>query len=127
VATVIRSAMGVVAVVIVLAGLLAEPAAIGSPRPPARVQVVAQEYRLSLSRASVRPGRVIVQLANFGEDAHDLVLQRAAPRARTFATPIVAPGRQAELVLRLAPARYRLWCSIGDHRERGMLATLTVK
>jgi hypothetical protein len=95
-------------------------------RPPARVQVVAKEYTFALSRSSIRSGRVIIQLANFGEDAHDLVLQRIAPGARTYATPTVPPGRQAELALRLGAARYRLWCSIADHRERGMRATLTV-
>jgi hypothetical protein len=97
-----------------------------APRPPARVQVAAKEYSFTLSRPTVRTGRVIIQLANYGEDAHDLVLQRAAPGARTFTTPSVAPRQYADLSLRLASARYRLWCSIGDHRERGMRATLTV-
>jgi hypothetical protein len=98
-----------------------------SVRPPARVQVAAKEFSFVLSRPSVRSGRVIIQLANFGEDVHDLALQRIAPGTRIFQTPEVSPGRQADLNLRLGPARYRLWCSIADHRERGMQATLTVK
>jgi uncharacterized cupredoxin-like copper-binding protein len=38
----------------------------------------------------------------------------------------VGPSRQAQLRARLAPGRFVLWCSIGDHRERGMEARLTV-
>jgi hypothetical protein len=117
----LRLLVAVSAVVLALAGGVA-----AAPRPPARVQVAAKEYSFTLSRSTIRSGRVIVQLANFGEDAHDLVLQRVAPGTRTFATPAVLPKQHAELALRLGPAQYRLWCSIGDHRRRGMRATLTV-
>lgn len=43
-------------------------------QPPARVQVVAQEFRYSLSRSTVRAGHVIVELVNRGQDTHDLDL-----------------------------------------------------
>ena len=46
------------------------------PPPPARVQVVAREYSFALSRPSMKAGTAIVELANFGEDPHDLRLQR---------------------------------------------------
>jgi hypothetical protein len=110
-----------------VAGAMTAPATTGAARAPARVQVAAKEYRFALSRSVLRSGRVVIQLANFGEDPHDLVLQRLAPGARTFQTPVVSPGQQANLALRLGPARYRLWCSLADHRERGMRATLTLK
>lgn len=63
----------------------------------ARVQVVADEFSLTLSRQKVKAGPVLIQLVNFGEDDHDL-----------------------------RPGRYRLWCTLGDHHERGMEATLVV-
>jgi hypothetical protein len=39
----------------------------------------------------------------------------------------VLPGSRATLAVRLRPGVYRLWCSVGDHRSRGMRATLRVR
>jgi plastocyanin len=102
-------------------------AAYAAARPPARVLVTASEFDYVLSRKSVKTGRVIFQIVNAGEDAHDLAIRRVAKRARTFRTPEVVAEEHAELNLRLAPGRYRLWCTIADHRVRGMRATLIVK
>ena len=95
------------------------------PPPPARVQVVAQEYSYSLSRRTVKAGKVIVELVNRGQDTHDLDLQRVGG-THVFHFPDVKPGQVADLVLRLRPGRYRLWCAIADHKERGMHAILRV-
>ena len=92
---------------------------------PARVQVVAHEFRLSLSRVRLRAGPVIVQLANFGEDPHDLRFRRAGG-ARIYAIPTTPPGADRDLEVKLRPGKFTLWCSIGDHRQRGMKATLSV-
>ena len=104
---------------------LAVPAAAAVP-PPARVQVVAKEFSLSLSRPSVKAGAAVVELANFGEDPHDLRLQRIGG-TKVYGTPVVQPGGVYDLSVRLLPGRYRFWCSLGDHRARGMVATLLVR
>jgi len=96
-------------------------------RPPARVQVTATEFNFGLSRTRVASGPLVVQLLNLGEDPHDLVLRRDARRARTFRIRKLGPDEFADLGLRLGAGRYRLWCSLGDHRQRGMEATLTVR
>jgi len=93
--------------------------------PPARVQVVAQEFRYSLSRTKVRAGRVIVELVNRGEDTHDLDLRRIGG-TRIIHFPSVQPGQVVDRQLKLRPGRYLLWCAIADHRERGMHAVLRV-
>ena len=49
---------------------------IAAPPPPARVQVVAQEFRYALSRQTIKAGWAIIELRNMGQDAHDLVLRR---------------------------------------------------
>jgi len=67
-----------------------------------------------------------VQLANFGDDDHDLRLRRVGG-TRTYRVGTTAPGAVRELETRLLPGRFRLWCSIADHRARGMTATLLVK
>ncbi len=94
-------------------------------RAPARLQVVAKEFYFVLSRHSVVAGPAIVELVNFGEDPHDLRLQRVGG-TRVFATPQVQPGDHYDLSLSLAPGRYRLWCSIANHRQLGMQAVVTV-
>jgi hypothetical protein len=93
--------------------------------PPARVQVVAQEFRYTLSRTKVRAGRVIVELVNNGQDTHDLDVERIGG-THIFRFPSVQPGQYVDRELKLAPGRYQLWCAIADHRERGMHAVLRV-
>jgi hypothetical protein len=93
--------------------------------PPARVQVVAQEFRYSLSRTKVKAGLVIVELVNRGQDTHDLDIRRIGG-TRIIRFPSVQPGQVFDRELRLAPGRYLLWCAIPDHRERGMHAVLRV-
>jgi hypothetical protein len=93
---------------------------------PARVQVAADEFRYSLSRPSIKAGPAIVQLVNYGEDEHDLRLRRAGG-TRTYRVGKIRPGGLAELEARLLPGRFTLWCSLADHRARGMSATLFVR
>jgi plastocyanin len=93
---------------------------------PARMQVVAREFSFSLSRTRLPAGQAVIELANFGQDPHDLRLQRVGAR-HIAGTPVVAPGSRAELAVKLLPGRYSLWCSVANHRARGMRATLVVR
>ena len=93
---------------------------------PARVQVGADEFRYSLSRQTIKAGPAIVQLANYGEDEHDLRLQRHGG-TRVYRIAKVGPDRVGELEARFLPGRFRLWGALADHRSRGMSATLVVK
>jgi plastocyanin len=95
------------------------------PPPPARVQVVAQEFSYSLSRGKVKAGEVIVELVNRGQDTHDLDIERVGGK-HIVHFPKVKPGEVVDRELRLRPGRYRLWCAVADHRERGMRAVLRV-
>jgi plastocyanin len=96
------------------------------PAPPARVQVLAREYRYSLSRQTIKAGLAIIELDNGGEDAHDLRMQRAGGK-RVYAWPTTPAGKVAEKTFILPPGRYRLWCSVANHRALGMQATLVVR
>ena len=44
----------------------------------------------------------MIELANFGQDAHDLRVQRIGAR-HIAGTPVVQAGRRAELTVTLAP------------------------
>jgi len=99
---------------------------VAAPPPPARVQVLAQEFSFTLSRVTLPAGEVIVELVNRGEDAHDLRMERAGG-TRVYAWPTVQPGTHVDREVRLVPGTYLLWCSIADHRARGMTARLVVR
>jgi hypothetical protein len=95
------------------------------PPPPARVLVEATEFRFTLSRTRVKPGRAIIQLAIRGEDPHDLkVVRRGAATASVAET---LPGGVGEWRGRLKRGRWTLYCSLPGHKKAGMRATLTVK
>ena len=93
---------------------------------PARVQVGADEFGYTLSRQSIKAGPAIVKLVNYGEDEHDLRLRRAGG-TRTYRIGKVRRGALGELEARFLPGRFTLWCSLADHRKRGMSATLVVR
>jgi plastocyanin len=107
----------------VLAGLVSTPA---TAAPPARLQVVAREFSFALSRPKLKEGFAIVELVNLGQDAHDLRLRRVGGTT-IYAIPVVQPGRHAGRTVKLRAGRYRLWCSVADHRALGMRATLVVR
>jgi len=92
---------------------------------PARVQVSAQEFSYALSRRTVVAGPAIVELYNLGEDPHDMRMERLGG-GKLWKTPLVYPGKYYDLNATLVPGRYRLWCSIANHRQLGMTAVLTV-
>lgn len=112
--------------VAVLALAVALPASAAGPSP-ARLQVTADEFTLVLSRPSIRAGKAIVELVNVGEDEHDLALRRLGRGAVTRRIRTVQPGGVGELTARLRAGRFRLWCTLADHRARGMSATLVVR
>ncbi len=102
---------------------------------PSRLLVTASEWRLTLSRAAVRPGPALIQLQNIGEDAHDLRARRirrsrvagGSTRVPAMASPETPSGELSEVEVSLRPGRYRLWCSLPGHRQAGMQATLRVR
>jgi hypothetical protein len=122
----LRPVAGLALVLAVTPLVSAAPLATTATPTPARVQVSADEFSLALSRASIRGGPAIVELVNYGEDDHDLVLRRVGG-TRTYRIGIVHPSKTAKLEARLRPGLFRLWCTLADHRGRGMSATLRVR
>jgi uncharacterized cupredoxin-like copper-binding protein len=109
-----------------IACILALAAPALAKAPPARLLVTAAEFRLSLSRATLKAGPAIIQLQNLGEDAHDLRLQRVGGN-RVYRIATVQPGAVGELDATLLPGKFRLWCSLADHAALGMRTTLIVR
>jgi hypothetical protein len=108
------------------AGLLGAPAGAAARPAPARLLVEAREFNLALSRGTIKPGMAIVQLANRGEDPHDLAIKRiGGTKVRRIAKTL--PGDVSEWEGRLRRGRYRLWCTLEGHRAAGMRAVLRVR
>jgi plastocyanin len=99
---------------------------IAAPPPPARVQVVAQEFGYALSRQTIKSGWTIIELRNSGEDAHDLRLRRVGGN-RVYAFPTTQSGQMVDREFKLLPGTYRLYCGMANHRALGMQATLVVR
>src|SRR4051812_5550108 len=110
---------------VAIAGLVALPAG-AAPERLSFVQVVEKEFTLTLSRQSVKAGSVSVELVNFGMDNHNLVIKNAKPGSKPITFKQLAPRGRAERTLRVTPGKYALWCSVSNHRARGMRATLVV-
>jgi plastocyanin len=97
------------------------------PPAPARVQVVAQEFRYSLSRAVIKSGPAIIELRNMGQDAHDLELLRADGTKVVVRWPAAQPGAVVARSVTLKPGLYRFICTVANHRALGMQAVLRVR
>jgi plastocyanin len=111
-----------------LAAIAVPAAAKPAESPPDRVLVRGSEFNLTLSKTKVTPGRVIVQFLNDGEDPHDLRIARVGGDGAEFGFGEVGPGEYQNLDARLRKrSTYVLWCSLSDHRELGMEATLRTK
>jgi plastocyanin len=92
---------------------------------PTRIQAVADEYRFSLSRSRVPAGQVTIELANFGEDPHNFKLRRVGgTHVHTIGETL--PGARTTKTFKLRHGRFRYWCSVADHKARGMKGTLRV-
>jgi plastocyanin len=106
-----------------------QPGSGEAPTPPPslpEVQVSAVEYRFTLSRTTVPAGKVILEFVNNGQDEHNLNAQGSTgPPAATFAN--ADPKAVVRQVVELRPGSYTLFCSLADHEQKGMKATLTVE
>lgn len=102
----------------------------GAPSgPPGRLLATERELsltqlQLQLSRASLPAGTTIVEQYNAGSDPHNLILERKG--AVAFSFPNLDPGLNQRGTVNLSRGTWTLYCSILDHRDLGMQATLSV-
>jgi plastocyanin len=98
----------------------------GGTATPARLQVTAREFFLTLSKPSVPAGPVMIELVDLGQDAHNIHIQPAVGGADVAVFPTVQPGAHYDQQVTLAAGTYTVYCSRPYHEEMGMMVTLTV-
>jgi plastocyanin len=97
--------------------------------PPGRLlatelELSSTELRLQLSRGTVAAGNTIVEQYNAGSDPHNLILERQG--AVAFSFPTLGPGENQRQTVNLAHGSWTLYCSLLNHKDLGMQATLSV-
>lgn len=110
------------------ASVAARSDSVESPRIAARsaVQATGREFRITLSRKTVRPGSLRVEFVNFGEDDHDLAITR---KGSSFTRRMneLRPKQRDVSTFNVRRGSYIFWCTIDNHKRLGMRATLRVK
>jgi plastocyanin len=98
------------------------------PEPEAnRLAVKAAEYFYVLSRPSIRVGEVTIELDNRGEDPHNLNIREEGGEGTPYELPETGSLQRSVSTFDLPAGKYRLWCSLPEHEERGMYTTLVVE
>jgi plastocyanin len=115
--------------VIVLVAMLAVPAAsavaIRPETQPTAVGVAQREFHITPYRRSVPAGAVKLNIRNYGEDVHNIVVR--GPKGFTAVGPDVDSGSGATWTVKLRrPGTYSLLCTRANHLKLGMKAKLKV-
>jgi plastocyanin len=98
------------------------------PEPEAnRLSARASEYYWVLSRPKVKAGAITVELNNQGEDPHNLNLRLEGDEGAPLTIPETDSGELTAASFDLPAGKYRLWCSLPEHEEKGMATTLVVE
>jgi len=101
----------------------------GPARPvagePAAVTVKLSEWKVELSRPSIKPGSVAFTITNVGSIPHAFEVEGKGVERET---EVIQPGSSTTLTLELKPGTYELYCPIGDgsHEKLGMMTHLQV-
>jgi plastocyanin len=90
------------------------------------LKLVGDEYAFHPSRVVVvGAGELEFELDNQGSLAHNLSLRRGGSQLTAVST--IKGGEIGTGTLALAPGRYELICTVGDHAKLGMKGTLQVR
>jgi plastocyanin len=92
-----------------------------------RLAVKSAEYYFILSRPAVKAGAVTIELNNQGEDPHNLNVRLEGSDAEPLQIPETNSLQHNVASFDLPAGKYRLWCSLPEHEEKGMETTLRVE
>ncbi len=107
--------------------VLPPPVPLPAPTTLSHLQVPEREFSLSLSHPVLPAGRAVIEAVDFGEDPHNLQIERVGSAGAPISFSVIGPGGRTSKTVDLQAGTYRLYCSLDDHDALGMHATLTVR
>ena len=120
-----RSLLAASLLVVMLAVPAGSALAIRPETQPTAVGVAQREFHITPYRRSVPVGAVKLNIRNYGEDVHNIVVR--GPRGFTAVGPDVDSGSGATWTVKLRrPGAYSLLCTRANHLKLGMKAKLKV-
>ena len=87
------------------------------------VTVVGTEFKFAPADIDVKAGTATFRLRNDGGAPHALEIEGNGVEE---ASDVVQAGQTTELKVALKPGRYKMYCPVGNHKEQGMVGTVTV-
>jgi plastocyanin len=87
------------------------------------VDLTATDFHFNPPTISVDAGTVTFKLTNDGETSHALEIEGNDVEEET---DTIGPGESTELTVDLAEGEYEIYCPVGNHKDMGMVGTLTV-
>ena len=87
------------------------------------LSVSASEFAFEPAELTAEPGEVAIELVNDGAAPHAIAVAGNGVDASSEA---VDGGATTSLTVELEDGTYEIWCPVDDHRDRGMVGTLTV-
>jgi len=108
-------------------GKPAEGAAKPAEQGAQRVPVAEAEFTIKLESGNeLKAGPQDFAVANQGKVQHDLAIEgNGLPKEPK--TPLIDPGKTADLKTDLKPGKYKFYCTVPGHEEAGMKVDVTVR
>jgi plastocyanin len=82
------------------------------------------QLKFTAASASATAGKVTLRMQNKSSVMHNISITGGGVNLNG---PIVANGGVSTVTAALKPGKYTFYCSVDDHRQAGMVGTLTVK
>jgi len=101
------------------------PAKGGAPAAAHSIPVTESEFKIVLPSLKTAPGKVTFAVKNAGKIQHDVAITGPGIKGTTK-TPLLGPGKTANLTVTLTAGSYTLYCTVPGHKTLGMVATLSV-
>jgi len=86
--------------------------------------VTLTEFAVGVPQRAFTPGTYTFTARNDGQTTH--ALEIVGPGGLDERTTTFRGGQSADLTVTLQPGAYELLCPVGNHRQQGMTATITV-
>ena len=87
------------------------------------VDLAATDFHFNPPTIPVDAGTVTFKLTNNGETSHALEIEGNGIEE---GSDTIGPGESTELTVDLAEGEYEIYCPVGNHKDMGMVGTVTV-